>query len=389
MEYSVIVPFYDNRRILDLCLSQVYATMPSVNYEVLVVVDNPLHEGMDTTRHPRVRVITPGRNLGYSGAANLGAYEARGSNLVFMDADIIPQKGWFEALVRVKLREARVGAVGGKILSLSRGSLAYFGLAFHEIDVMRPFQHNEPSVAFACHDRAFQAIPSGLLLISRDAFFGAGGFDERLFNAYPDLDLSLSLREEGWTTWVAADAVVFHRGGVSGDVRMAMHADAKALFFRKWGGRLGKDALPILELAAREYRARSGVRHPPGLAVNFSASLFSRDYLDTVTAGLGMDTVDRYELPNRDRTPRNLRLEERLSWDLNRTRLPILYFVDDFTVLEDNYYWFHHRTSRGDVVADRHGNVLGVMEIDALRRTRVSMTGNPIHHEDPPDSTVR
>jgi GT2 family glycosyltransferase len=343
--------------------------MPSVDYEVLVVVDNPAYQGLDAKLYRHVRVISPGRNLGYSGAANLGAFEARGSHLVFMDADIVPQQGWFEALGRLKFRERRVGAVGGKILSLSRGSLAYFGLAFHEVDVMRPFQHNKPDIAFTRRDQAFQAIPSGVLLIGRDAFFSAGGFDERLFNAYPDLDLSLSMREEGWTTWIAADAVVFHRGGVSGDVRMSMHADAKALFFRKWGNRLRNDALPILELAAREYRAQNGVRHAPVLAVNFSASLFADDYLETVVSGLGMKPVDRYVLPTRDRMLRHLRLEERLSWDLSRTRLPILYFVDDFTVLEDNYYWFEHRNSNGDVVADRHGNVLNAIEVTSIRKT--------------------
>ena len=36
---------------------------------------------------PRVRLILAGRNLGFSGANNLGAKESRGSTLLFLNPD--------------------------------------------------------------------------------------------------------------------------------------------------------------------------------------------------------------------------------------------------------------------------------------------------------------
>ncbi|HEX6373182.1 MAG TPA: glycosyltransferase family 2 protein [Longimicrobium sp.] len=366
MEYSIIIPFYDNQRLLDLCLRNLFATIDEAECEVLVIIDNPQQEGLRPSTHGPVRLVRPGVNLGYSGACNLGAWEARGQTLVFLDSDIVPEAGWLPALAARHRSGRSIGGVAGKLLDLSRGRMAYFGLAFHEVDVMKPFQHNRADLPFVCADRSFQSVPSGLFMISRKVFGEIDGFDEQLFNAYSDLDFSLKLQQAGLQTWVAAGALGYHRGGVSGEIRHSMHSDVKALFFRKWGGVIRNDALEILQGSARAFAANRTFRGREVLAVNLSSTLFHRDYMESIMSALPLQPVTTYNLPGRDRTLQSIRLEERLSWDVCRTRIPIFYFLDDFSQVEHNHYWFMHRAHPGDIVADRHGNIFSVEEMAAL-----------------------
>ena len=367
MEYTIIIPFYDNQRLLDLCLRNLFETLDGVDCEVLVVVDNPQQESLRPSTHGPVRLLHPGVNLGYSGACNLGAHDARGRNLVFVDSDIIPQRGWLTALsTTLHAKNRNIGGVAAKLLDLSRGRVAYFGLAFHEVDVMKPFQHNRADLPFVCVDRPFQTVNSGLFMTRRETFADVGGFDEQLFNAYLDLDFCLKLQQDGLQTWVAADALGYHRGGVSGAIRHAMHSDVKALFFRKWGGAIRNDALEILHSSARAFAESRPLSGGDVLAINLSSTLFHADYMEAVTSAIPLRPVTMYNVPGRDRALQAIRLEERLSWDVCRARLPIFYFLDDFSQVEDNHYWFLHRADPGDIIADRHGNVLAMEELAAL-----------------------
>jgi GT2 family glycosyltransferase len=55
----------------------------------------------------------------------------------------------------------------------------------------------------------------GAFLIRRDVFEALGGFDERFFMIYEDVDLSYRARLRGLRVWYAADAIVGHAVGGS------------------------------------------------------------------------------------------------------------------------------------------------------------------------------
>ena len=49
-------------------------------------------------------------------------------------------------------------------------------------------------------------------MVNREAFAALGGFDERFFMVYEDVDLSYRARLLGYRCRYAADAVVAHHG---------------------------------------------------------------------------------------------------------------------------------------------------------------------------------
>ena len=58
-------------------------------------------------------------------------------------------------------------------------------------------------------------------------------------------------------------------------------------------------------------------------------------------------------------------LFSQLAYDCFQSSLPIFYFVDTFRALENNQYWIAQRNGRGDIVVDRHCNIVSLTDLVA------------------------
>ena len=331
VKYSVIVTFYNNRNLLKFALGFLLQRTPMDETEIIVVNDNPTIRLNDICEDSRVRIVTNQSNLGYSGACNKGADVANGTELVFCDADVLPTDGWLTRLLRTRAAHPACGSAAAKILSMSNGMIFHFGIAFHEVDIIKPFQGNIATHPFTVVDRKFQAITSGLMLINRDLFLRTGGFDTKLMNADGDLDLSCRLNAMGYETWVSSECIAYHRGKISGPVRLAFRTDAKALFFRKWGQHLRGDAEEIFRFTCRIFKTNMAIVTSKYLGVNLSNTIFYRDYFEFIGNELNLEIVNIYNFPTFDQGLHHISLEGHLSPEISMYKLPILYFVDSFS----------------------------------------------------------
>ncbi|MDI6099384.1 glycosyltransferase family 2 protein [Actinoplanes sp. NEAU-A12] len=111
MLVSVIVPNYNYARTLDLCLAAVNAqTYPDV--EVIVVDDNSTDDSVRIAEARGARVIRTGTNIGAPAARNLGATEAEGEVLFFLDSDVALRPDALAEAVAI-LADPAVGAACG------------------------------------------------------------------------------------------------------------------------------------------------------------------------------------------------------------------------------------------------------------------------------------
>ncbi|MGQ9518340.1 MAG: glycosyltransferase family 2 protein, partial [Anaerolineae bacterium] len=88
---SIVIPMYNAGGFVAGCLESVLRqTIPPAEYEVIVVDDGSTDGGAELveTRFPGVRVLRSPANMGFARAANLGAREAGGKWVVFMNADV-------------------------------------------------------------------------------------------------------------------------------------------------------------------------------------------------------------------------------------------------------------------------------------------------------------
>jgi GT2 family glycosyltransferase len=178
--------------------------------EILVVDNAAAPEVVDQVRDlPLVRVLSPGRNLGYAEGCNEAARRATGQILVFVNSDAVVQPGAVAALV-ARAAEPAVGAASGSIrladqpdLMNSAGNPVHY-LMFSWVGGL-----GDPASTHAWS--AELASLSGVAFaVRREVWQEVGGFDPDYFAYCEDVYLSLRLRQAGYRVVLEPDAVVLH-----------------------------------------------------------------------------------------------------------------------------------------------------------------------------------
>ncbi len=188
------------------CLASLLHFDPGISHEILVV-DNA---STDETREemPRMAAVVPHlrhvrseTNLGFSGGNNLGAREARGKYLLFLNNDIVIQDPrWLRRLVETMESDPRVGSTGQFGVADCEGEAedcAFFQVVFFP-GLMVP-------VAW---------ISGYCLMVRRDAFDAVGGWRGDLYGmaGHEDIHMGYALRAKGWTSVVPPRWIpLFHK----------------------------------------------------------------------------------------------------------------------------------------------------------------------------------
>jgi GT2 family glycosyltransferase len=185
----------------------------------LVVVDNAsrAEERPRQSELPaNASLIQSEANLGFAAANNIAARDADTPYLVFLNPDAFPEPNWLAALIAAAERRPNAGAIGSTqwradapgVLDGAGDVLHASGLAYRA-----GYGRRAPIPPFG---ESFSACAAAML-VRREAFEAAGGFDARYFCYFEDVDLGFRLRLLGWRVLQSPDAVVAHvGGGVSG-----------------------------------------------------------------------------------------------------------------------------------------------------------------------------
>ncbi|PRX44292.1 GT2 family glycosyltransferase [Prauserella shujinwangii] len=164
---------------------------------------------------PGVRLVEAGENLGFAGGCNLGAREANGTVLGFLNNDARPGESWVEAAVAALRADPAVAAVASKVVDWEGtaadfvdGGLTWFGMGYKRhagtaLAELPPGEHDAPKdVLFGTGSAMF---------VRASVFAELGGFDERFFMFYEDVDLGWRLNLRGWRVRYVPGSVAYHR----------------------------------------------------------------------------------------------------------------------------------------------------------------------------------
>lgn len=168
----------------------------------------------------RVRVvIAPMARFNYALANNLGAAESEASLLCLLNDDVSPADPAWLRVMAGHLQDARVAAVGAKLLypdqTVQHGGvlLGAGGVADH---AFRGLGRDEPGPLHrAVLDQELSCVTGACLLLRRAAFDALGGFDEQFATGYNDVDLCLRLIGAGHAIIWSAQALLFHHETIS------------------------------------------------------------------------------------------------------------------------------------------------------------------------------
>ncbi len=191
----------------------------------VVLADNGSTDGAPAAAAgPGVRLLETGSNLGYGGAANLGALGGHEPWLVVANPDVVWEPGALDELLAGGARWPRAGCLGPAIRtpagelypsarafpSLVRGTgHALFGWWWPTNPWTRSYRDEEGPP----REGPTGWLSGSLMLLRREAFDAVGGFDPSYFMYCEDMDLCRRLAETGWSNVYVPTAVVTHEGG--------------------------------------------------------------------------------------------------------------------------------------------------------------------------------
>ncbi len=221
---AVAILSWNGRQHLETCLAALREQDdPGVPWEILVL-DNGSSDGTAEwlrREHPTVRAVASPVNLGFCAGNNRLMRETDADAVALLNNDTRPRPDWLAALVDAyAAAPADVAAVSGMIvdwegarLDFARGLMTFDGHALQE-GFRRPLSQAE--IPAAGSELLFPC--GGNVLLRRESFLGAGGFDESFFAYYEDVDL-------GWRLWSGGERVIFtpaavvhHRSSATSDL---------------------------------------------------------------------------------------------------------------------------------------------------------------------------
>src|SRR3954469_24613447 len=193
-------------------------TLPALTAQLgpgdeLVVVDNASGDGSpDAARRlaPGATVLETGANLGFAAGCHAGAGASSAPLLLFLNPDAVPAPGCVDALRACAAArpgwgawQALVTMAGGRVVNTAGNEAHFLGFGWAG-------RCGEPVTAIAPEPAEVGFASGAALVVRREAWDAAGGFDERYFMYGEDLDLCLRLRLAGWGIGIEPRAVVEH-----------------------------------------------------------------------------------------------------------------------------------------------------------------------------------
>lgn len=190
---------------------------------VVVLVDNASRRPVideARRRHPGLRIVENRRNEGYAGGNNAGirvALEAGADHVLVLNNDALVHPSTIREMLDVASRDARIAAVGAKILRADDPGRLWFAwgeLDFHQSLVRLVGEGERDDDRFAA-ERDVPWVSGAAILLARGALEAIGGFDEEYFAYHEEVDWCARAREAGWRVVYAPRARVVHRGQAS------------------------------------------------------------------------------------------------------------------------------------------------------------------------------
>ena len=195
------------------------------------IVDRPQHVAAtsraDLYGPGDIRVIRT-TNRGYGAAINLGVAsldddDDQSGIVVALNDDVTVTDHWLDSLID-GFTDDLVGAVQPKLMHRDVDTIDSLGVELDRFGAGHDIGHGQPD--HVSPSGPIEIFTGGAVALRRRFLAAVGGFDERFFLYYEDVDLALRGAELGWTYRCQMDSVVLHAKGAS---TIAMGDDLRRL----------------------------------------------------------------------------------------------------------------------------------------------------------------
>jgi GT2 family glycosyltransferase len=217
---SIIIPTKDAVGLLRACVQSVLTRSNYPSFDLTIVNNRSKSKATyryfaEITKDARVSLLDYDAPYNFAAINNLAASRVHGDLLVFLNNDTeVISANWLGEMARHALR-AQIGPVGA-MLYYRNNSVQHAGVLLGR---NVPADHAHKGLprgqsgyrGLAAKIQNFSAVTAACMMIRREVFELAGGFDDQHFAvAYNDVDLCLRLWELGYRTLWTPHAELYH-----------------------------------------------------------------------------------------------------------------------------------------------------------------------------------
>jgi N-acetylglucosaminyl-diphospho-decaprenol L-rhamnosyltransferase len=227
---DIIIVNWNSQDYLSDCISSVSHIPKNINFSVIIVDNNSTDKSLANIENTNINlpltILKNNRNLGFGVACNQGANASNSEYLLFLNPDTKLCHNSVQASIEFLENpdNSDIGICGVQLLnnsgSISRSCSRFpspkctlatmFGLQYlfpktFPKQLMVEWDH--------CNSRIVDQIMGAFFLIRRSLFEELGGFDERFFVYFEEVDLSWRAKLKGWNSYYLSNAQVYHKGG--------------------------------------------------------------------------------------------------------------------------------------------------------------------------------
>jgi GT2 family glycosyltransferase len=212
---QVIVVAWNSGAHLQRCMDAL-AAQTFTDWEA-VVWDNASTDGaVDRLRlPPNTAVVRSGENLGFAAANNRAAERSGSRWIAALNPDAFPEPDWLEQLLATAERHGaeavaslQLDDADPSILDGAGDSMSIFGIGWRG-------GYGCPRSTAPTEEAEVFSPCAAAALYRRDVWRALGGFEERFFAYFEDVDLGFRIRLRGGRTVFSPRAVVRHVGSAS------------------------------------------------------------------------------------------------------------------------------------------------------------------------------
>ena len=252
---SIILIPDENKKAVTQCLKSVFEHTANQNYEILIIEHRANQKvtralARQYRSEVKCRVIktenTQEDIQNRSVLYNIAAKQAMGDLLLFLSTDLEVRTNRWLQLLAGEAERSSIGAVGVKLLRPDN-RICHAGLYLDENCICQ-----EVGSGRSCEDsgymyyltmrRNYSAVSGECLIVKKQYFEEAGGFDENLKDRYYDVDLCLRLRQKGYQNLYIPDVVMrYFSKDCSRKMKRKKEYQELLYMRKKWGNLLAED----------------------------------------------------------------------------------------------------------------------------------------------------
>lgn len=263
MKLSITIVNYNQKYFPRLCVEALKKSKTNFEFEIIVCDNNSHDESLDYLKKAHkeglIKLVEPGRNLGYGAGHNFAARSAKGKYILILNTDITVEPDTLQKLVDYIEAHPEVGMVGpklmyhnGEVQKSCRRHFKMFDLFIKRsfLKKLWPFKKRYDSYIMGdfnhCSTQVVDLITGAFMVMPRELFNKINGFDERYFMFMEDFDLCRKTQDAGYKIvyYPEASAVHYHKRLSEGSLFKIIfkkvswfHLSSAFKYHWKWRGR--------------------------------------------------------------------------------------------------------------------------------------------------------